>query len=228
MNEVMTQEQFQEEFGEDMLNGLDSDSTYIPLRFNAKMGINVAIRPLVTRLSPNSVFLGVKLRVGYTLDEQHNTAKSSVTNLSSDVAAQRLVDFCKGFLWRRADERRCSTVVGFGVAASQYDGEKVVTKLYDNLIAEKLISGLEATYKDHNGVGFAACRTTAIKALRAAWEIQITSGGVFSPLPEMEILPEGVLGVQTSGILNQAEDSYTGNVVSFTDKVKELAAASKE
>lgn len=227
MNEVMTQEQFQEKFGGDLLNGLDSNSTYIPLRANKKAGINVAIRPVIIRINQDTVLFGAKLRVGYTLDENHCPVKSSVTDISPDVSAQRLVDFCQGFTWRRADERRCSTIVGFAVAASQYDGAAILHKVYENPLVEKFIAGLEATYKDHNGVGFAACRRTAIAALRASWAIQIGTSGAFNPLPEIEVLPEDVVGEQTSGILNKAEDNYHDNVVSFSKKVKELAEEAK-
>ena len=47
---MLTQEQYQEEFGDTMLHGLDSNSTYIPLRTNKAMNLNVAIRPWVERL----------------------------------------------------------------------------------------------------------------------------------------------------------------------------------
>ena len=226
MNEVMTQEQFQETFGESLLSGLDSISTYIPLRTSKKTGINVALRPVVIRLNKESVLVGAKLRVGYTLDDTHNPVKSSVTNISPEVSAQRLIDFCQGFTWRRADERRCSVIVGFAVAASQYDGEAILAKLYENPIAANFVADLEATYKEHNGVGFAACRRTAVTALRAAWGIQIGTSGAFNPLPEIEVLPAGVVGQQT-GILNKAEDNYHDNVVSFSKKVKELAEEAK-
>lgn len=218
----ITQEQFEETFGDIMLHGLDSRSTYIPLRTNKKLGINVAIRPFVERLSPEVVLYSAKLRVGYTMDENHAILKKSVTDISEDVAAGRLKEFCKGFTWLRADNRRFSTIVGFAVAASQYDGERARLALEENELAAEFITRLESKYQQYNDVGFTAYKRKAIQALNAAWSLQ--SEKVFRELPSATQLPDEIVGIQ-SGVLNQAQKGYDGNVLSFKKKVAELAAA---
>ncbi len=221
----LTQKQFQETFGDMMLHGLDSNSTYIPLRVNKKSGINVAIRPFVTRLSESIVLFSVKLRVGYTMDEGHNILSKSATDISEDVAAGRLKDFCKGFTWQRADNRRFSTIVGFAVAASRYDGEQAAIAMEENNLAAEFINKLETKYKQYNDVGFTANKRKAIQALAAAWALQ--SDSVFTDLPTTTQLPDGIVGL-SSGVLNKAQDGYHNNVVSFTEKVAALKAAAAD
>lgn len=218
----MTQNEFQEEFGDIMLHGLDSISTYIPLRTNKAQGINVAIRPKVVRVSQGVVLFGGTFRVGYTMDENHEILKKSVTSISEDAAAARLQDFCKGFTWRKADNQRFSTIVGFGVAATRYDGEAILAALEEGQLAKDFITRLESKYKQYNDVGFTSNRRVAIQALNAAWTLQ--SNSVFAVLPKAEQLPGSVVGMH-SGVLNQAQDSYNGNVLSFQDKVDALADA---
>ena len=218
----MTQKEFDEIFGDMMLHGLDSNSTYIPLRTNKNLGINVAIRPFVQRLSTNVVFFGAKLRVGYTMDGNHKILKKSVADINEDVAAKRLRDFCKGFKWLKADERRFSTLVGFAVAASLYDGEQIVIALEENNIAAEFINHLESKYKQYNNeVGFGANKRKAIKVLDAAWALQASD--VFAGIPATTQLPDEIVGMQ-SGVLNQAQKTYSGNVLSFEVKVAEKAA----
>lgn len=220
----LTQKQFEETFGDMMLHGLDSSSTYIPLRMNKKTGINVAMRPFVTRISESLVLFSVKLRVGYTMDDGHNILSKSATDISEDVAAARLKDFCKGFTWQRADARRFSTVVGFAFAASQYDGEQAAIALEENGLAAEFVNKLEAKYKQYNDVGFTANKRKAIQALSAAWALQ--SDKVFTSLPTTTQLPDSLVGL-TSGVLNKAQSGYQDNVVSFKEKVAELAAKAK-
>lgn len=222
----ITQEEFQKEFGDMMLHGLNSFSTYIPLRVNKSMGINVAIRPFVIRVSNDVILYNTKLRVGYTLDEHNKPLEKSVIDISEDVAAAHLKNFCKGFTWQKSDGRRFSTVIGFAVAASKYDGEQAAIVLEENNLAEKFISTLEAKYKQYNDVGFTSKRKV-IQALNATWNFQIQSGAVFSVLPLTTQLPDAIIGLQ-SGVLNKAQKGYDGNVVSFQKKVAELAAAAEK
>lgn len=217
---MMTQEEFKETFGDMMLHGLDSTRTYIPLRMNKNLGINVAIRPFVQRLSENLVLFATTLRVGYTMDGNHNILKKSVTDISKDVAADRLRDFCKGFKWLKGSSCRFSTIVGFAVAASLYDEDQTVIALEENNIAAEFINRLDTKYQQYNDVGFSNKRK-AIKALNAAWALQISN--VFTSIPSSTQLPDVIVGMK-SGVLNKAQKGYDGNVLSFEAKVAEKAA----
>ena len=223
----ITKEEFNEKFGSVMLNGLDSTSTYIPLRTNARYGINVAIRPMVMRVSSGVVLFGGKLRVGYTLDGKHEPVKSNVTEISQDVAVKRLKDFCKGFSWQKGNHQRFSTVMGFGVAATKFDKEGVLTGLEVNNTAQDFITRLERTYKQHNEVTFGNNKGTAALALEAAWLLQCDSPAIFQALQDFTPLPDAIVGKQ-SGLLNKAQDKYRSNVVSFQKKVDDWAEAAAE
>jgi hypothetical protein len=222
LGKVFTQADFQEAFGEIMLNGLDSVGTYIPLRTNKRFGLNIAIRPMVTRISEGVVLFGGKLRVGYTLDPSHQLVKSNVTDISDEVRVQRLKDYCKGFTWQRADKRRFSTVVGLGIASTVYDGAAVLEHIAENNVASEFITRLERTYKQYNDVTFASHKATAIEALNAAWMLQADSSSIFKPLPKATQLPDGIVGKQTP-LLNKAQSKYRNNVVSFQQKVNDWA-----
>lgn len=219
---TITQKLFKEKFGDTMLNGLDSIQTYIPLRTNARYGINVAIRPLVMRVSAGVVLYGGKLRVGFTLDEKHSPVKTNITDISDEVRVQRLKEFCKGFSWQKGGPKRFSTVLGVGIAASAFDGVAVIQALETNAIAADFINRLERTYKQYNGVTFGNNRAAAIEALNAAWVLQSDNPQIFKPLQEFTPLPEGVVGKQTP-ILNKAQDKYRDNVVSFQQKIDDWA-----
>lgn len=227
MSKAITQKVFKEMFGEMMLNGLDSIATYIPLRTNARYGINVAIRPMVMRASSGVVLFGGKLRVGYTLDKRHRPIKTNVTDISDEVKTQRLIEFCKGFSWQKQDEGRFSTIIGVGVAAGAFDGEATLAALESNQIAADFINRLERTYKQYNGVTFGNNKGAAIAALNAAWVLQSKNPRIFKPLPTFTQLPEGIIGKQTP-ILNKAQDKYRGNVVSFQQKVDDWAEQAQE
>ena len=222
MSKTITQEVYKEMFGDMMLNGLDSIATYIPLRTNARYGINVAIRPMVMRASTGVVLFGGKLRVGYTLDNRHRPIKTNVTDISDDVKTQRLIEFCKGFSWQKSDHHRFSTIIGVGVAAGSFDGEAALAALETNEIASDFINRLERTYKQYNGVTFGNSKGAAIAALNAAWILQSNNPRIFKPLPEFQQLPEGIIGKQTP-IMNKAQDKYRDNVVSFQQKVTDWA-----
>jgi hypothetical protein len=223
----ITKEMFNEKFGDMMLNGLDSQNTYIPLRTNARYGINVAIRPRVIRASAGVVLFGGTLRVGYTLDSSHDPIKTSVTDISDEVRVQRLKDFCKGFSWQKRDEKRFSTIIGVGIAGGQFDQESVIQAIEENEVARDFINRLERTYKQYNDVSFGNLKATAIEALHAAWILQTDNPKVFKPLVEVTPLPEGVAGKQ-GPVLNTAQDKYQDNVISFQQKVEELVEATKE
>jgi len=210
-----------------MLNGLDSIGTYIPLRTNARYGINVAIRPMVMRASTGVVLFGGKLRVGYTLDGRHRPIKTNVTDISNDVKTQRLTEFCKGFSWQKSDHHRFSTIIGVGVAGGAYDGDAVLKALEDNSIAADFIGRLERTYKQYNGVTFGNNKAAAIAALNAAWVLQSKNPRIFKPMQEFTKLPDGVAGKQTP-ILNKAQDKYRDNVVSFQQKVSDWAEQAQD
>ena len=161
----------------------------------------------------------------YTMDKKHLPLKATTTNISPDAAAERLKDFCKGFTWIRADERRFSTVVGVGIAATKYDGDKALSAIEEKALAAEFINNLEAKYKQYNDVGFSTNKRQAIKALNAAWVIQ--SQKVFVALPVAVQLPDDVVGMK-SGVLNKAQEGFGGNVVSFNKKVADKTAAAKE
>lgn len=220
---TITKEGFQEKFGDMMLHGLDSTSTYIPLRTSARYGINVAIRPMVLRVSDGVVLFGGKLRVGYTLDEKHRPVKTPVTEISEEVMVKRLQEFCKGFSWQKGGPKRFSTVIGIGVAATRFDKEKVTDYMIENNVAADFIARIERTYKQYNGVGFGNAKGAAIEAMREAWVLQSDNARIFGDKFEFTPLPETVVGKQTA-LLNKAQDKYKDTVVSFADKVKELAA----
>ena len=222
----ITQEVYKEMFGDMMLNGLDSIATYIPLRTNARYGINVAIRPMVMRASTGVVLFGGKLRVGYTLDNRHRPIKTNVTDISEDVRMQRLTDFCKGFSWQKQDEGRFSTIIGVGVAAGLYDGPAALLALESNEIAADFINRLERTYKQYNGVTFGNNKAAAIAALNAAWILQSNNRQIFMPL-QWQQLPEEIVGKQTP-IMNKAQDKYRDNVVSFQQKVNDWVEQAQE
>jgi hypothetical protein len=222
MSKAITQEVFTEMFGDMMLNGLDSIGTYIPLRTNARYGLNVALRPRVLRVSSGVVLYGGTLRVGYTLDDKHQPVKTNVTDISDDVRIQRLQDFGKGFAWAKKSKERLSTIIGMGIAASAFDGPAAINSLETNQIASDFINRLERTYKQYNGVTFGNNKAAAIEALNAAWILQSDNPRIFKPLQEFTPLPEEVVGKQTK-MLNKAQDKYRDNVVSFQQKIDDWA-----
>jgi hypothetical protein len=219
---TITQEVFTEKFGDIMMHGLDSNSTYIPLRTNARYGLNVAIRPRVLRISTGVVLFGGTLRVGYTLDERHRPVKTNITDISNEVRVQRLTDFGKGFAWAKKDEKRFSTIIGVGIAASAFDGAAAITALETNGVAADFINRLERTYKQYNGVTFGNNKGAAIEALNAAWMLQSNNPRIFKELQEFTPLPEEIVGKQ-SPVLNKAQDKYCDNVVSFQQKIDDWA-----
>jgi hypothetical protein len=223
----VTKETFNEKFGDMMMNGLDSLQTYIPLRTNARYGINVAIRPMVMRVSDGVVLYGGKLRVGYTLDEKHRPVKTNVTDISGEVKVQRLQDFCKGFSWQKGDCHRFSTIIGFGVAATKFDKQGALSGLEENDTAVDFINRLESTYKQYNGVSFGNNKAAAAAALNDVWILQSQNPHIFKPLQKFTPLPEAVVGTQTK-MLNKAQDKYRDNVVSFQKKIDDLAEAESE
>lgn len=222
MNTV-TQEGFQEQYGDMMLNGLCSSNTYIPLRTNKRLGINVAIRPYVIRHSGAVILLGGKLRVGYTLADGGGYEKAAVTAINDEVREEQLREFCKGFSWLRSDSRRSSTLVFFAFAASEYDGELARDTITEEGLATNFLKRLQSTYEQYNDAGFTSIRKAA-SALNDAWLLQSESSSIFSPMPNTVQLPDEVVG-QASALLNQAQDKYHGNVVSFAEKVAELTAS---
>lgn len=224
MNEAtMTPEEFDEEFGEIMLNGLNSQSTYIPLRQNKRIGINVAIRPLVFRASDDVIFFGGKLRVAFTLDGDNKPVKTKVIDLHPETAAQRLEDYCKGFSWLRQDHRRFSTVMGLGFAATKYNGTEVMAKLESGEMVNKFVTHLENQYSQYNDGASFQSRRQIINALGAAWKIQAKAICYAKP----KIMPTEIVGHQ-SKVLNKAQNTYNHNVLSFADKVASMAVAAKE
>ena len=207
-----------------MLNGLSSTSTYIPLRTNKRNGMNVAIRPYVLRESDSVVLLGGKFRVGYTLADDGDYEKAKVEAINPETRVEQLKDFCKGFSWLNQSDRRFSTLVFFGFAAGPYDGAEALEAIEEKGLALEFLKRLESTYEQYNDASFTSIRKAAA-ALNDAWVIQ--SNGLFTAKPEVVALPEGVLG-QKSALLNQAQDKYHGNVLSFTEKVKELKQNASE
>ncbi len=223
---TLTSEQFEEQYGDMMLDGLSSVGTYIPLRTNKKLGINVAIRPYVTRISDGVVLFGGKLRVGYTFKSgTGDYIKAKVTALNEETRVQQLKDFCKGWTWQNVSEGRFSTVVGIGVAGSKYDGDLVLDAITDSGLAGDFLKRLETTYSKYNDASFQAIRK-ASSALHDAWVLQMQSG-VFAPLPVATQLPEAIVG-QKTGVLNKAQDKYQDNVVDFQEKVNAMKAANAE
>ena len=219
MHDAMTPELFEEKYGEWMLHGISSHHTYIPLKTNARVGINIAIRPLVLRLNNNSVLFGGKLRVGYTLDNELNPVKAKIVDLHWEDAEKRLQEFCKGFTWGKQSAARFSTIVGMAVAASPYDPE-VLDKIVNDGLAAAMLNKLESTYSQYNDGQVFNHKRKAAAALNDAWLIQ--AEGMFQQPPEVQKLPEGVLGKATGKVLNHAQDKYHDNVVSFSKKVAEL------
>lgn len=203
----ITKEDFQEKFGSMLLNGLDSKGTYIPLRVDEEAGINVAVRPIVLRVSDEIVLVGGKLRCGYTLNSSKNQIKN-VTAISKAVEEKRLQDFCKGFTWQNQDSTRLSTVIGVGIAATMSDKQQVHQHMTDTNAAEEFINKAETTYKEHNGVGFGTYKLAAIEILDAAWRVR-------NPL----------VFTENDKVKNSVELQHTPkhNVVSLTKKIKELA-----
>lgn len=222
MQDAMTYEQFEEKYGDYMLNGLSSQGTYIPLKSNKRVGINIAIRPLVLRLDPKVVLFGGKLRCGYTLDEHGYPIQTKIVDLHPEDAFNRLKDFCKGFTWQKADERRFSTIIGLAVAASPYDPE-ILDKVVDDGLAAEVLNKLEQTFAQYNDGQSFNHKRKAAAALTDAWIMQAQS--MFEEPPTVQKLPEGVLGKKSGKVLNKAQDSYTDNVVSFAQKVAELKNA---
>ncbi len=219
------QQQFNDEFGEIMLNGLSSTASYIPLRQSNRYGLNVAIRPAVFRAGPDVVVFGGKLRVGYTLDNNGNPVKAKVLDLQEKDAVLRLRDFCKGFKWLKESRKRFSTIVGFGFAASQYDGGTAIERIEENDLVAEFINRLERTYKQYNEGATFTNKTQVIAAIDASWRMLMET--VFIALPATTQLADHIIGKQ-SKLLNKAQDNYTDNVVSFGGKVKELAAIAAE
>lgn len=219
MMEKLNPEQFYEKYEDFMLDGLSSSNTYIPLKSNKRVGINIAIRPYVLRLSDGVVMFGGKLRVGYTL-ENGEYVKAKIVDLHEEQRFERLREFCKGFSWQKQDHRRFSTVMGIGVAASLYDPE-VLDKIVEDGLAMDLLNRLESTYSQYNeGATFNAKRKAAA-ALLDAWLLQ--AEGLFRSEPQ--VVKSGPALGTTSKVLNKAQDSYTDNVVSFEAKVAEIKNA---
>ena len=217
--EKLSPEQFNEKYEDFMLDGLTSYNTYIPLKSNKRVGINIAIRPYVMRLSDGALLFGGKLRVGYTL-EGGEYVKTKIVDLHPEQRVERLKDFCKGFSWQKQSEARFSTVMGIGVAASIYEPE-VLEKIVEEGLSLQFLNKLESTYSQYNeGQTFNAKRKAAA-ALLDAWLLQ--AEGHFRPTPQM--LDSGAALGKTSKVLNKAQDAYHDNVVSFEAKVAELKNA---
>lgn len=219
MHDAITVEEFDEKYKEYMLNGLSSHNTYIPLKTNKRVGINIALRPYVARLNSQVVMFGGKLRVGYTLGDDLYPVSKKVVDLHEDDAFQRLAEFCKGFSWQRQDFRRFSTVVGLGVAASPYD-PKVLDTIVSDGLASELLNKLEATYSQYNDGATFNHKRKAAAALNDAWLLQ--AAPLFQEPPVVQQMPANVLGKASGKLLNQAQEKYTDNVVSFTEKVAAL------
>lgn len=224
MHDAITVEEFQEKYGDYMLNGLSSRNTYIPLKTNARVGINIAIRPYVLRLTNQVVMFGGKLRVGYTLDDNLYPVNAKVVDLHEQQAFDRLQEFCKGFSWQRQDPRRFSTVVGLGVAASPYNPEVLDTITNDGLASE-LLNKLESTYSQYNDGATFNHKRKAASALNDAWLLQGAS--LFNDPPTVQVLPKGVVGKTGGKVLNQAQEKYNDNIVSFSEKVAAMKAQSE-
>ena len=221
MKQALSTTEFTEEFGDMMLNGLDTNGTYIPFRQNKGTGINVAIRPRVFRIAPNVLVFGGTMRVGFTLDEDHNPIKAVVVDLNDAAAVERLKDYCAGFSWLKQNRQRFSTILGVAVAASRYDYEETLETVNVDMVTQ-FVNRLERQYKKYNGdIGFQYKRKI-VQALQAAWVIQME--GMFSEMPQAQKIPSSVVGTQ-SKLLNQAQDKHADNVISFKDKVAELLAA---
>ena len=217
--------QYVKDYGDLLLNGLDSRQTYVVLRQNKTQGLNVAIRPAVERVGPNVVLFGGKFRVGYTTDDSYNIIKSKVVTLNPVSRETAIRDFCKGFLWQRVDQRRSSTVLGFGVAGSQYDRQRVIDDIVEGNLALEFVNQIDAKYKQYNDVGFQNKRKAAA-AIQAAWLIQLETS--FTVPPQAEFLPEEVVGTR-SKLLNKAQDNHTDNVISFKEAVAaKVAKANSE
>ncbi len=225
---MLTQEQFTEQFGGLMLNGLDSEQTYIPLRQVKKSGINLAIRPLVDRISPELILFGVKLRVGFTLDEKHHPVKTNVVDMNQVVAVERLKEFCKGFSWIKADYRRFSTVLGIASVAGIYDRDNLLKKMEEEETALNFINMIETQHKQYNDNIRFQNKGLVVAALDAAWKIQLQELFIDSPLQGYSVTPGQIVG-ESSKLLNQAnENSYHDNVIDFKDKVADMAADAAE
>jgi hypothetical protein len=222
MQDAISYEEFEEKYGDWMLNGLSSHGTYIPLKTNARVGINIALRPMVLRLDDKVVLFGGKLRVGYTLDQHLNPVKSKVVDLHDDDAENRLAEFCKGFTWSRQSAARFSTIIGVAVAASPYDPE-ILDKVVEDGLAAEVLNKMESTYSQYNDGATFNHKRKAAAALNDAWIIQ--AQGLFQEPPEVQKLPEGVLGQKSGKLLNEAQDKYHDNVVSFSQKVAQLKNA---
>lgn len=217
MQEALSPQEFDDKYGEYLLDGLSSTSTYIPLKTNSRLGINIAIRPYVIRDSRGVVLFGGKLRVGYTR-ENGQIVTTKITALNDEARVEQLRNFCKGFKWQKQSGRRFSTVVGIAVAAGRYDGE-VVDQVIETKLAQKLIDSLESKFSQYNDDQSFNAKRKAAGALEAAWLIQAQK--VFQPMPEAEKMSPEALGT-TSKVLNKAQDGYHDNVVSFQQKVEEL------
>lgn len=228
MQDVITQDAFTEQYDEYLLNGLSSVATYIPLRTNARLGLNVAIRPMVIRANDSVVLFGGKFRVGYTLNADKTPVKSKVTALNPEAAVEQLQNFCKGFAWQKKSPRRFSTIIGVGVAGSVYDGAAVLEKVIEDNLALELLDKIERTYKQYNDGSTFTAKRKAATCLRDAWLLQADNPSIFKPTPDMVKLPQNVVGTASGKVLNQAQDKYYDNVVSFQEKVAELAAQAAE
>ena len=107
---------------------------------------------------------------------------------------------------------------GFGIAAGPYDGE-VLDSIVEDGVAMELINKIESKYSQYNDGQTFNNKRKAAAALLDAWLIQ--AEGKFSPMPVATKMPEGVIGT-ASKLLNQGQDSYHDNVVSFAEKVAAL------
>lgn len=225
---MLTVKQFETKFGGFMLNGLDSKQTYIPLRQVKKSGINLAIRPLVDRISSELILFGAKLRVGFTLDENHTLVKTNVVDISPTVAVDRLKDFCKGFSWINIDPRRFSTILGFASVAGIYDRDILLKKMDEEEITHNFINTLETQYKQYNSNIRFQNKGLIVAALDASWKIQVQNLFYGGTDVGQSTTPEIIIG-ESSKLLNQAnETKYDDNVVSFKDKVATMAADAAE
>jgi hypothetical protein len=220
MIKILSPDEYQEKYSGLLLNGVDSLGTYIPLLIDDDLGINIAVRPLVARLSPEVVLFGVKLRVGYTVDTNHQPLVKNI-DISYNVKRQRLIDACLGFSWLKRNSERVSTIAGFGLAASDADGESIRELLVANSYAKELLNRLNIMYQKENEEEW-DITDVSVSALHDGWLLESIAQFKYVPA-----LPDGVVGQHTD-LLVQGADTYKSNVVDFKKKIKDWSEAAAD
>ncbi len=209
-------------------DGLDSRETYVILARNGRLGIHLGLRPHVSRIDTNTIWIGGRLRTAFDFDDMnHQTKKPKVIDLTEKQAIALLKKEYSGFSWMTGSEKRCSTTVGILIAAGRGDS-KTFKKKWDEVdYVGALLDAIQVKIKQPiTGVkGVKQAKSRCVNELTERYETRMDRA-FYDPDETGNTLDDKVLGEISSLINEGAIRSYQSSVSAFCSKVsKEQAKA---